>query len=83
MPRLALVSVVIGLVATACSADGPISVDEPASSEEPAPVAGPGAIPPVDVTQAAVPLDEIVFDTFDGGSVTLAEADSATIERLR
>ena len=39
-------------------------------------------IPTIDLTQAAVPLDEIIFDTFDGGSISLDQADLATIERL-
>ena len=47
-----------------------------------APTDAPGPIPAVDLTRHAVPLEEIVFDTFDGGSVPLSEADAATIDRL-
>ena len=42
----------------------------------------PGTIPAVDTSIASVPLGEVVFDTFDGGSIPLSEADGATIDRL-
>jgi len=42
----------------------------------------PSDTPPVDVFKASVPLESIVFDTFDGGSITLAEADDDIIARL-
>ncbi len=61
--------VVVLLFATACAA-------------APAPVADSNVVPPVDVSRHSVPLEEIVFDTFDGGSVPLSDADAATIERL-
>lgn len=42
----------------------------------------PSTTPAVDRTRASVGLDTIVFDTFDGGSVPLSEADAETIARL-
>lgn len=42
-----------------------------------------GPPPPVDTTIHGVPLEDIVFDTFDGNFVRLSDASSATIERLR
>ena len=40
-------------------------------------------IPPLDVTRSIVPLDGIIFDTFDGRSVSLPDANDALIENLR
>ncbi len=40
------------------------------------------ATPNVQVDEASVPLEEIVFDTFDGGSIPLSEATTEEIERL-
>ncbi|MEM9519510.1 MAG: DUF3179 domain-containing (seleno)protein [Actinomycetota bacterium] len=60
----------ITIIAAACGgSDDTVSVTE-------------GTIPRVDTSIASVPLDEVVFDTFDGGSVPLSEADEATIDRL-
>ncbi len=42
----------------------------------------PADTPPVDRTRAEVPLDQIIFDTFDGGGVALSDADQETITRL-
>ena len=67
MRRLAL-TLGLALFAAACG-----------DSDERAKAAAP---PPLDRSIAAVPLDEIIFDTFDGGSVPLSEADEQTVERL-
>lgn len=40
-------------------------------------------MPAVDLSIADVPLDEVVFDTFDGGFVALSAADPALIDDLR
>jgi Protein of unknown function (DUF3179) len=40
-----------------------------------------GPVPQVDRNRHSVPLDQIVFDTFDGGSVPLSRASDALIER--
>ncbi len=42
----------------------------------------PADTPPVDRSRAEVPLDQIIFDTFDGGGVALADADQDTTTRL-
>lgn len=39
--------------------------------------------PPVDTTIHDVPVEEVVFDTFDGNFVRLSDVSPATIERLR
>lgn len=41
------------------------------------------AVPIVDLTTHSVPLEEVVFDTFDGRSVRLNVASQPLIERLR
>ena len=50
------------------SAPGPTPIPEP---------------PPVDLSIHRVPLDEVIFDTFDGGTVRLSDASELTILRLR
>ncbi len=42
----------------------------------------PNSIEPLDESTLIVDADEIVFDTFDGGSVTLAEADPDVVRGL-
>lgn len=69
MRRLALTTFV-AFAAVACTDDDTFEMADATT------------IPAVDTSIAAVPLDEIVFDTFDGGSVPLSEAGSATIDRL-
>ena len=41
------------------------------------------AVPPVDTSNASVPLQEVVFDTFDGSFVRLSNASEARIRALR
>ncbi|MEM9468175.1 MAG: DUF3179 domain-containing (seleno)protein [Actinomycetota bacterium] len=69
MRRLALAAV-LAIAASACGGDDGVAT------------ADPDTVPRVDTSIAAVPLDEVVFDTFDGGSVPLSDADDATIARL-
>ncbi|MEM8708833.1 MAG: DUF3179 domain-containing (seleno)protein, partial [Actinomycetota bacterium] len=69
MRRLLLV-LAFGLLATACTDDDTFEM------------AGDVDVPRLDRSVSAVPLDEVVFDTFDGGSVPLSEADDATVDRL-
>jgi hypothetical protein len=75
---------VFGLIAAACgAADGdPDRTGVGEGATRPLVLGDPGEIPPVLTEPAAVPLDEVVFDTFDGGSVDLAEVDASTVERL-
>ncbi|MEE9286232.1 MAG: DUF3179 domain-containing protein [Dehalococcoidia bacterium] len=42
-----------------------------------------GPPPPVDTAVHGVPLQDVVFDTFQGGFIRLPDASPATIERLR
>lgn len=51
-------------------------ISTPAATPTPEPLA-------VDLSIHSVPLDQVIFDTFDGGAVRLSEASSATISRLR
>ena len=39
--------------------------------------------PDLDTSIASVPLEEVIFDTFDGGAIALSSASKSTIERLR
>ena len=54
----------------------------PAPTQEPI-VVDLDAVPIVDLTTHSVPLEEVVFDTFDGRSVRLDVASRRLIERLR
>lgn len=45
-------------------------------------IEGPPPPPPVDIFEGIVPPEDIIFDTFDGGSVRLPDAPRATINRL-
>ncbi len=45
-------------------------------------IAGPAPPPPVDIFEGIVEPENIVFDTFDGGSLRLPDAPQATIDRL-
>jgi hypothetical protein len=69
---------ILGVIASACStASSSDSVAESVASDEsvPATRADASALPPdIDMTIHSVPLDEIYFDTFDGGSITLADS---------
>jgi hypothetical protein len=62
------------LLVVSCSAD-----DDTASNDEPFVAEVP---PDVDLSEHSVPLSEIVFDTFDGGSVALAESTAELGARL-
>ncbi|MEM9515274.1 MAG: hypothetical protein AAGA42_10495, partial [Actinomycetota bacterium] len=57
----------VGLLAASCAADESDAArdDEPFVAQVP---------PDVDLDVHSVPLSEIVFDTFDGGSVALPES---------
>lgn len=57
-----------------------VGVPRPALTPQPTPTPEP---PTVDLAIHSVPLDEVIFDTFDGGAVRLSEASQATIRRLR
>ena len=81
------------IVASACTSDDPESTfassELPTSGDDPVGTAtrplsltDPGETPTLDRAIASVPLDEIIFDTFDGGSTPLSEADPATVDRL-
>ena len=84
MVRTAVAAAVFGLIAVACgAAEGdPDRTIIGEGATRPLVLGDPGEIPPVVTERAAVPLDEVVFDTFDGGSVDLAEVDASTVARL-
>lgn len=71
------------LLAAACAADDPVesSIERPQPTR-PLELTDAASTPELDRSVAAVSLDEIVFDTFDGGSVPLSEADEELVDRL-
>jgi hypothetical protein len=78
--RLAALLAGIALVAPACAGDeggGDVPGDVAAPTEEAS------ADPPeVDLSSHSVPLDDVHFDTFDGGSVPLSESTPELRARL-
>ena len=92
--RVRVIALAIGfaLIATACGTDLDIETARSGPAEEggtPNRIFG-DPIPPTpeefngltDTDQAIVPLNEVVFDTFDGGSITLDEANDGDVVRL-
>ena len=92
--RVRVIALAIGfaLIATACGTDLDIETARSEPDEEggtPNRIFG-DPIPPTpeefngltDTDQAIVPLNEVVFDTFDGGSITLDEANDGDVVRL-
>jgi hypothetical protein len=78
--RLAALAVGIAVAAAGCASDegsGDVSGDVAASTE-----ATPGMPPEVDLSSHSVPLDDVHFDTFDGGSVPLSESTPELRARL-
>ena len=70
----------IALAAAACAGDegsGDVSGEAAASNEE-----APATPPEVDLRSHSVPLDDVHFDTFDGGSVPLSESTPELRARL-
>ncbi len=55
------------------------------SDADPAEVVGPAGLilPPLDRERHTVPLDQVFFDTFNGGTVRLDDASTSLIDRLR
>jgi hypothetical protein len=87
-----VVTMAAALIVVACSSVSDASPESgngealSALSPSETPVNGstPTLEPPfVDQTIHSVPLDQIVFDTFDGGAVRLNDASISTIRRLR
>ncbi len=82
----------VALLATACGSDDPSGLADntsAAGASGPAGVAtrplaltDPDTTPAVDPSQASVPLDLVLFDTFDGGSLPLSESTEADRQRL-
>lgn len=66
------------LLLVACSADDDSAIDD-STPDQPLVAATP---PDVDLSEHSVPLSEIVFDTFDGGSVALPESTAELRARL-
>ena len=97
-PRLVTAAVVMTLLGAACagatgetsptSSSSPntapgVQPIEPGPDVEPPIVVEPGQVPPeVDLTIHSVPLDEVYFDTFDGGSVPLSVSTPELRSRL-
>ena len=90
-PMRAMLLLVAGLslAAAACTGETPTASPHDASGlttptparERVAPDLD--AVPPVDTTAHTVGLEDVVFDTFDGGFVSLSRAEPSPIRRLR
>lgn len=61
------------------TAPGPTIVD---GTTRPLALGDPAAIPALDTSDAIVPLEEIVFDTFGSGPLRLSDADDAIVRQL-
>ena len=97
-PRLVTAAAVMTLLGAACagatgetsptSSSSPntapgVQPIEPGPDVQPPIVVEPGQVPPeVDLTIHSVPLDEVYFDTFDGGSVPLSVSTPELRSRL-
>ncbi|MEE9298337.1 MAG: DUF3179 domain-containing protein [Acidimicrobiia bacterium] len=82
--RVAALLAVLGMVGAACAGDGGT---EGSAGGAPTPGAAsvpedPAPPPDVDLSVHGVPLDEIFFDTFDGGSVPLSDSTPELRSRL-
>ena len=91
--RMTAVSLLLAMVAVACGSDLDTSTlrEEPATQEgetptrifgDPIPSTPEGFNGLTDTSQAVVDLEDVVFDTFDGGSITLDEANDGDVVRL-
>lgn len=88
--RWPAIAVIVALVASSCSSGDDGGTARPTASRDvagigatrPLILADPADTPLVDTSRAAVPLEEVVFDTFDGRSVGLDDVDQTTIDRL-
>ena len=69
------------LLAAACGSDPPLAQEEPAPPAQ-GPGIGRGLLAGIDTSLRSVDLGDIHFDLFNGSSISLAEADEATIVRL-
>lgn len=74
----------ITLLVSACSgSEGGEAIEDSSEASSPGRDRSADSPPPdVDMTNHAVPLDEIYFDTFDGNSVSLSESTPELRERL-
>lgn len=93
---VALISAAVFVVAIACGSSSeevspavpsPERADvstpvAPRPTSRPLPTSTPEP-PLVDLSIHSVPLDQVIFDTFDGGATRLSEASESTIRRLR
>ncbi|MEN8240034.1 MAG: DUF3179 domain-containing protein, partial [Actinomycetota bacterium] len=85
-PKGAFMIIAIGVLAAACSDASPTPSaggSPPSETTGLAPPVDEQVQPPdVDTSLHSVPLDEIYFDTFDGGSITLADSTPEIREAL-
>lgn len=81
--RICTFVLALGIGAAACGGDDATGrsagIGQP---DRPIELGDAKAIPPLDLATLLVDADSIVFDTFDGSSVTLAEIDAARIASL-
>jgi hypothetical protein len=81
-----LIVLALGVIAAACSQSSPTGQRDkplpPETTDIALPPDVPSRPPDVDMVLHSVPLDEIHFDTFDGGSVTLADSTRELRESL-
>ncbi len=72
----------LSVLLAACGGDSAPTPDELFGATRPLPLTEPAATPPVDLSTATVDVGQVLFDTFDGGSVPLADAEPELISRL-
>ena len=73
-------SFLLALTAAACGSAAATPSPTPSAVGTPVDLS---SVPLADTSLHAVPLEEVVFDTFDGSFVRLPDATDATILRLR
>ena len=78
--RVAALLAVLGMVGAACAGDG--GTEGVATTGAESVPEDPTRPPDVDLSVHGVPLDEIFFDTFDGGSVPLSDSTPELRSRL-
>ena len=76
-------ALLVGQGIARASGDGPAAAEYPPVRLVQAVEARPSAPPPVNRGKHSVPLDKVLFDTFNGSFVRLSEATPRTIARLR
>ncbi len=81
-PLMIATAAACGGISTSPPSGQPLAGAEQTPSALPTPP-DPAAVPPLDTSQHTVPLEDVVFDTFDGRFVRLPDASDDLVLRLR